>query len=165
MEGRLCRGTVKTFKGSFGWLSCSEVAEQYGGRDVFLHKNVLNAVPAIGSTVAFRLVLDAKGQPKAEDAMVEAAGPEPASGAIAASTSALVQAQRGKAQAVDETGEAAQMQIKRAALMLFRGDEVLVVREKKDGGEKLLWSDLGGKVEAKEGLLDCALRELAEEAQ
>ncbi|CAE8704926.1 unnamed protein product, partial [Polarella glacialis] len=49
--------------------------------------------------------------------------------------------------------------------MLFRGDEVLVVREKKEGGEKLLWSDLGGKVEAKESLLDCALRELAEEAE
>ena len=32
------------------------------------------------------------------------------------------------------------MQVKRAALMLFRGDEILVLREKKEKEGMLLWS-------------------------
>merc|ERR1719169_338752 len=60
--------------------------------------------------------------------------------------------------------------IRRAALMLTRADEVLVLREidkerdpKKEG--QLRWSDFGGKLENGEAPLDCALRELQEEAQ
>lgn len=140
MESQRLEGTVKSYKGSFGWIDCTEVKEKYG-KDTFLHKNDLNAVPAVGSTVSFRLVFDAKGNPKAADATVQAAPAE-------------------SVQAVGRRGPEA---LRRAALMLFRGDEVLVLKEAKEG-EEAKWSDLGGKVEDGELALDCALRELKEES-
>ncbi|CAK9042409.1 Ankyrin repeat domain-containing protein 17 [Durusdinium trenchii] len=106
-------GIVKFFRGSFGWVRCSDVAQKIGDRDIFLHKNQLNSVPTAGDVVEFKLVVDAKGQPKAEKG----------------------------------------------------DDELLVLREKKDSQEECLWSDLGGKVEAGESMLECAIRELDEEAQ
>ncbi|CAJ1372918.1 unnamed protein product [Effrenium voratum] len=138
------RGVVKFFRGSYGWLTCGEVAEKTGGRDIFLHKNQLNSVPGPGTTVEFSLTIDEKGQPKAVDAVV--IGAKPTSPAPAG-----------------DVKKASEMQVKRAALMLFRGEEVLVIKEKKEG--ELLWSDLGGKIEAGESHLDCAVRELAEEAE
>eukprot|EP00913_Durusdinium_trenchii_P001896 g1755.t1 len=63
-------GIVKFFRGSFGWVRCSDVAQKIGDRDIFLHKNQLNSVPTAGDVVEFKLVVDAKGQPKAEDAVV-----------------------------------------------------------------------------------------------
>jgi len=140
------KGTVKIFKGSFGFLTCPEVAEQFGGRDTFVHKNDLNTVPDLGSTVAFRLIKDAKGNPKAVEAVVE--GPS--------------KAETSKPSKAFFSADGKPV-VRRAAMMLFRGDEVLVVREKKEG--QLLWSDLGGKVEEGEDFLACALRELAEEAE
>eukprot|EP00933_Yihiella_yeosuensis_P025105 TRINITY_DN19481_c0_g1_i1.p1 TRINITY_DN19481_c0_g1~~TRINITY_DN19481_c0_g1_i1.p1 ORF type:complete len:286 (-),score=62.73 TRINITY_DN19481_c0_g1_i1:162-1019(-) len=162
MDGAQLKGTVKAFKGSFGWLVCPEVAEKFSGRDVFLHKNVVNTVPTVGSIVKFRLKIDEKGNPKAEDAAVEVFA-EP----LEQPTSAAKKIKKDSAEAPSAAGgEGGKMAVKRAALMLFRGDEVLVVREVKKGeGGKPQWSDLGGKVEPGEEHLDCALRELAEEAE
>ncbi|CAK0861717.1 unnamed protein product [Prorocentrum cordatum] len=127
-------------------------------RDVFLHKNVINAVPKIGTRVAFKLGIDEKGAPKAEEATVVTTGVAEgvANGGAEGNASAAAAAPPRAA------GAAGAPLIKRAALMISRGDQVLVAREMKD--DKLLWSDLGGKVEEGESLLECALREMAEEA-
>mmetsp|Transcript_45330 Transcript_45330/g.105829 ORF Transcript_45330/g.105829 Transcript_45330/m.105829 type:complete len:266 (+) Transcript_45330:33-830(+) len=143
MQGQRFSGSVKSFRGSFGWLACSSVAEKLGGRDVFLHRNDLNSVPVVGDTVEFSLILDAKQQPKATKAIVlDSKKPD-------------APQRQGKETSSD-------MQVKRAALMLFRGSDVLILREQKD--DALMWSDLGGKVEAGESYLQCAVRELDEEA-
>ncbi|CAL1146503.1 unnamed protein product [Cladocopium goreaui] len=146
MEYERYRGTVKFFRGSFGWLTSNDIAKKIGDRDIFLHKNQLNSVPSVGAIVEFKLVVDAKGQPKAEDAVVVSGA-----GACAGESKELKVSKDTK--------------VKRAALMLFRGDEVLVLREKKDDQDTLLWSDLGGKVEFGESYLECAIRELDEEAR
>eukprot|EP00435_Cladocopium_sp_Y103_P061066 s1724_g22.t1 len=151
MENERHRGTVKFFRGSFGWLTSNDIAKKIGDRDIFLHKNQLNSVPGVGAIVEFKLVVDAKGQPKAEDAVVVSDG----AGACAG-------AKEPKELKVEPDTP---LQVKRAALMLFRGDEVLVLREKKDDQETLLWSDLGGRVESGESYLECAIRELDEEAR
>ncbi|CAK9042387.1 unnamed protein product [Durusdinium trenchii] len=65
-------GIVKFFRGSFGWVRCSDVAQKIGDRDIFLHKNQLNSVPTAGDVVEFKLVVDAKGQPKDLGGKVEA---------------------------------------------------------------------------------------------
>jgi len=153
MEGSRYQGTVKAFRGSFGWLSCSEVAEKCGGRDTFLHKNVLNTIPVVGSTVDFCLNFDAKGNPKASEAKL-----------VSSASDADVAVKKGKGAAGKTKTETRAQVVKRASLLIIRKDEVLVVKELKDGG-KLRWSDIGGKLEAGEAYLDCALRELAEEAQ
>eukprot|EP00438_Fugacium_kawagutii_P005107 Skav212218 [mRNA] locus=scaffold862:48032:56864:+ [translate_table: standard] len=147
MENERLQGVVKFFRGSFGWLTCADAkyAKQIGDRDIFLHKNQLNSVPTIGAVVEFKLVVDAKGQPKAEDAIV---------------LNGVAEARAG---AKDSKVQSKEMQVKRAALMLFRGDDILVIREKKDDQDVLLWSDLGGKVESGESFLECAIRELDEE--
>jgi len=138
-------GVVKSFKGSFGWISCPDVAAEFGGRDTFLHKKSINTLPIVGSRVAFRVVLDPKGNPKAEDAVLEVETTE----------------------AVDSAPTSQALRICRAALMLTRNDseEVLVMRERDHKEGQLRWSDLGGKVEEGEELLECALRELAEESE
>lgn len=147
MEGKKYNGVVKSFRGSFGWVTCPEVAEQYKGRDVFLHKNSVNTEPIVGSKVAFRLTLDAKGNPKAEEAILEVPCSDD---------------EEGEDVAPENPGEAlGPPVIKRASLMLSRGEDILVLREDKEG--KIQWSDLGGKVEKGESPLDCALRELSEE--
>ena len=66
MESERYVGAVKFFRGSFGWLTCDDAAQKTGGRDIFLHKNQLNSVPTAGDEVEFRLIVDGKGQPKAE---------------------------------------------------------------------------------------------------
>ncbi|CAK9042340.1 unnamed protein product [Durusdinium trenchii] len=144
-------GIVKFFRGSFGWVRCSDVAQKIGDRDIFLHKNQLNSVPTAGDVVEFKLVVDAKGQPKAEDAVV-----------VKGDTRHVAKRQSAAGNEKDKSND---MKVKRAALMLFRDDELLVLREKKDSQEECLWSDLGGKVEAGESMLECAIRELDEEAQ
>ncbi|CAL1146505.1 unnamed protein product [Cladocopium goreaui] len=149
MEYERYRGTVKFFRGSFGWLTSNDIAKKIGDRDIFLHKNQLNSVPSVGAIVEFKLVVDAKGQPKAEDAVV-------VSGAGACA---------GESKELKVSKDTKDTKVKRAALMLFRGDEVLVLREKKDDQDTLLWSDLGGKVEFGESYLECAIRELDEEAR
>lgn len=147
MEGQRFQGTVKFWRGSFGWLSCDAVTEKMGPRDVFLHRNDLNSVPVVADAVEFGLILDAKGQPKATNAIIvnsqKPHGKSP-----------------GGAAAKQGLGDS---QVKRAALMLFRGSDVLVIQEMKE--QSLMWSDLGGKVEPGEGILACALRELDEEAR
>lgn len=154
MESERYRGTVKFFRGSFGWLTPNDIIKKVGERDIFLHKNQLNSVPSVGAIVEFKLVVDAKGQPKAEDAVV-------VSGAGACAGPGA----EPKPLKVSKDTKDTALQVKRAALMLFRGDEVLVLREKKDDQDKLLWSDLGGKVEFGESYLECAIRELDEEAR
>jgi len=147
--GKRHTGVVKSFKGSFGWISCPDVAAEFGGRDTFLHKKSINTLPTVGSKVTFRVALDPKGNPKAEDAVLEAKTVEAVD---CAPKSQICDKQQG-------------MRVCRAALMLTRNDndEILVMREHKEG--QLRWSDLGGKVEEGEELLECALRELAEESQ
>mmetsp|Transcript_16638 Transcript_16638/g.30241 ORF Transcript_16638/g.30241 Transcript_16638/m.30241 type:complete len:303 (-) Transcript_16638:19-927(-) len=146
IENRRYQGLVKSFKGSFGFIACADVAEKHNGRDAFLHRNVVNALPQVGCKISFRLTLDADGNPKAEDATLEAPDVE------------------------GEKPEALAMQssVRRASILPMRdgsnGTELLVVRDNKEKGE-LRWSDLGGKVEPGESLLDCACRELAEEAE
>ncbi|CAE7200294.1 ANKRD17 [Symbiodinium natans] len=39
-------------------------------RDVFLHRNFVNSVPSVGDAVEFDLTVDAKGQPKATNAII-----------------------------------------------------------------------------------------------
>eukprot|EP00418_Pyrodinium_bahamense_P075715 CAMPEP_0179055640 /NCGR_PEP_ID=MMETSP0796-20121207/23405_1 /TAXON_ID=73915 /ORGANISM="Pyrodinium bahamense, Strain pbaha01" /LENGTH=308 /DNA_ID=CAMNT_0020752299 /DNA_START=30 /DNA_END=956 /DNA_ORIENTATION=- len=162
MEGQRYSGAVKSFRGSFGWVACPEVAEKYGGRDTFLHKNSVNAVPVVGCRVNFRLVLDAKGNPKADEATLEVAAEAAPAEAKVAAAPALQRAPVPVGLAA-AAGPPRGPDVRRAALMLTRGEEVLVMREDKEG--RLRWSDLGGKVEAGEALLECALRELAEEAE
>jgi len=148
MEGQCYQGVVKSFKGSFGFISCGEVAEKFGGRDTFLHKNDVNGVPQEGSRVSFRLVLDAKSNPKAEAATLEVREEE----------------ERVKAPATPR----AIRDVRRAAALPIRdgpqAGEVLVLRHAKGGGAPC-WSDLGGRVEPGESHLECALRELGQKAE
>ena len=44
MDYERYRGTVKFFRGSFGWLTSNDIAKKIGDRDIFLHKNQLNSV-------------------------------------------------------------------------------------------------------------------------
>merc|ERR1719167_1303288 len=100
MQGERYEGVIKSFRGSFGWVSCKDVAEKHSGRDIFLHKNALNSIPAIGATVAFILAFDAKGNPKAQDAVLlpgrekptppDTVAPQARPGGAAADASAVV---------------------------------------------------------------------------
>jgi hypothetical protein len=65
-------GVIKYFRGSFGWISSVEVAAMYPGMDVFLHKKHCCGVPKQSEIVSFHLAEDEKGNPKAEDARIEA---------------------------------------------------------------------------------------------
>lgn len=147
MEGSRYEGVVKSVRGSLSWLICPEVAEKYNGRDVFLHKNDVNTLPVAGATVDFKLTLDHKGQPKAGEAKIIKYPTKEASKAENANPKKKV------------TG--------RAALLIFRANEVLLVREFEKSGTsgKLMWSDIGGKIEEGESVLDSALREMSEEVE
>merc|ERR1712014_172288 len=65
-------GIVTWFRGSFGWIQCSEIKN-----DIFLHKidcvkKVSNSYerPKQGDTITFHLSTDEKGGPKAIDARI-----------------------------------------------------------------------------------------------
>lgn len=152
MEGRRYHGYVKSFKGSFGFIACEEVAEKHAGRDAFLHKHVVNALPQVGSKVSFRLAVDSDGNPKAQDVTLEL----------------VTDLTSGKPDTKANPISLESSDVRRASLLPIRegadGSEVLVVRETKEKGA-LLWSDLGGKVQPGESLLDCASREFSEEGK
>jgi len=63
-------GVVKHFRGSFGWIACTEVARKYCGSDVFLHKLDCNTIPRHGDRLSFCLTRDDKGNPKAVKAVI-----------------------------------------------------------------------------------------------
>jgi len=60
-------GTVKYFRGSFGWVSSAYLQRHYGGRDAFLHINDCSSgfQPRQGDAVTFVLAEDQMGNPKA----------------------------------------------------------------------------------------------------
>jgi len=64
VKRRRYKGTVKYFRGSFGWVVCEEIALQYAGADVFIHKLDCDTLPKHGETVTFVLDIDFKGDPK-----------------------------------------------------------------------------------------------------
>jgi len=177
--GHSYHGVIKVWRGAFGFITCEEVTSQFEGRDVFVHKNDINAIPINGSFVTFRLTKDAKGHPKAEEALVqlEDSLKEAKSMALVQQLDVKLEGSLrnwkycstadGRQEATTGGGiyaQAIETDIRRAALMLTRGAEILVVREAKDRDGILRWSDLGGKVENGESALDCAIRELKEES-
>jgi hypothetical protein len=64
---RRFQGVVKFFKGSFGWVTCQEVAVLYEGRDTFVHKGDCDTNLRRGDAISFSLTVDASGNPKALD--------------------------------------------------------------------------------------------------
>merc|ERR1712113_1257347 len=67
LNQRRCEGSVKWFRGTFGWVSSTDVQRQYAGRDVFLHINDCgdDFRPKQGDAVTFLLSEDDRGNPKA----------------------------------------------------------------------------------------------------
>jgi len=66
VSGARYKGTIKFFRGSFGWVACEDVWGQYG-RDTFLHINDCDGgyKPELGDVVMFSLSEDNVGNPKA----------------------------------------------------------------------------------------------------
>jgi cold shock CspA family protein len=62
---KLYQGTVKWFRGSYGWLVSEGVAKDYPDVDVLVHKNDCNFKPKLGDEVRFRLSLNGQGNPQA----------------------------------------------------------------------------------------------------
>merc|ERR1711988_568774 len=60
------RGTIKWFRGTYGWVECGEVAKMHPDCDIFLHVNDCNFKrPRQWDRVLFELSTDDKGDPKA----------------------------------------------------------------------------------------------------
>lgn len=59
------RGIVKWFRGSYGWIDCSEVNTAHNDFDIFLHVSDCNFKPRQGHEVDFFLTFDDRGNPKA----------------------------------------------------------------------------------------------------
>jgi len=71
-------GTVKYFRGSFGWIQCPEISAKYSGHDIFLHKqDCINKVgdsheqPKQWDKITFQLSTDMNGNPKAIKARIQ----------------------------------------------------------------------------------------------
>merc|ERR1719392_138896 len=62
---KVYQGTIKWFRGSYGWLVCDAVAADYPDCDVMVHKKDCNFKPALGDQVCFRLALNGYGNPQA----------------------------------------------------------------------------------------------------
>lgn len=58
-------GTVSWFRGSYGWVSCTEVNKSCNVDRTFLHINDCDFNPRQGNEVEFCLALDSRGNPKA----------------------------------------------------------------------------------------------------
>lgn len=65
--GRVYKGVVTWFRGSYGWISCEAIAAEYPGCDVMVHKNDCNFRPRQDDLVQFRLALNGSGHPQAFD--------------------------------------------------------------------------------------------------
>mmetsp|Transcript_80112 Transcript_80112/g.126565 ORF Transcript_80112/g.126565 Transcript_80112/m.126565 type:complete len:514 (+) Transcript_80112:16-1557(+) len=59
------KGIVKWFRGSYGWIDCSEVKTAHNDCDIFLHVSDCNFKPRQGQEVDFFLTFDDRGNPKA----------------------------------------------------------------------------------------------------
>lgn len=61
-------GTITAFKPEkhFGFIMCPELKEQFGGKDIFVSDQEIKHFQ-IGSSVTFRVVMNAKGNPQARD--------------------------------------------------------------------------------------------------
>jgi len=69
---KVYQGDVKYFRGSYGWIVCQAVGEDYPGQDIMVHKNDCNFKPEPGrpllkpgDQVRFRLTLNNQGNPQA----------------------------------------------------------------------------------------------------
>jgi len=65
------RGTIKYFRGTYGWVQCAEVAKMYPNVDIFLHINDCDFRPRQWDRVVCELALDDNGNPKAVKASLQ----------------------------------------------------------------------------------------------
>jgi hypothetical protein len=71
MSAKQYRGTIKWFRGTYGWVECPEVAKMYSDCDIFLHLNDCGFKPRQWDWISFQLALDEKGDPKAVHAALQ----------------------------------------------------------------------------------------------